>query len=88
MYVTLADVISLNGKITKGDNPDIHAWSSVEDWEHFVQLREKHEVIIIDRNTYETVHPVPEHGRLRIVLTSRPEQFAEDHTPGQLGICQ
>jgi dihydrofolate reductase len=84
MQVTLADVISLNGKITQGDNPDIHAWSSEEDWEHFVQLRDQSDVVIIDRKTYETVRPKPEPGKLRIVFTSTPEKFEDDHVPGVL----
>lgn len=84
MHVTLADVIALNGKITKGDDPDIHSWSSAEDWEHFVKLRDGHDVIVIDRNTYETAKPVPEPGKLRVVLTGQPETFAGDTIHGQL----
>ncbi len=84
MQVTLADVISLNGKITQGDNLDIHAWSSKEDWEHFVQLRDESDVVIIDRKTYETVRPKPELGKLRIVSTSTPGKFEDDHVSGIL----
>jgi dihydrofolate reductase len=84
MQVTLADVISLNGKITRADDPDIHAWSSTEDWEHFVGLRDKSDVVIIDRKTYETVRPQPEPGKLRIVFTSTPERFKDDQVAGVL----
>ncbi|HSW79716.1 MAG TPA: dihydrofolate reductase family protein [Candidatus Saccharimonadales bacterium] len=84
MKVILADVISLNGKITKGDDPDIHSWSSAEDWEKFVQLRDSCDVIVIDRHTYETVLPKPEAGKLRIVLTTRATDFLDAIVPDQL----
>lgn len=84
MHITLADVISLNGKITRDDDPKIREWSSKEDWEHFVQLKDENEVIIIDRKTYEAVQPVAEHGKLRVVFTSTPEQFRTASLPGQL----
>jgi dihydrofolate reductase len=84
MHITLADVISLNGKITRGSDPKIHSWRSKEDWEHFVQLRDENEVIIIDRKTYEAVQPVAEHDKLRIVLTSTPERFNAARLSGQL----
>jgi dihydrofolate reductase len=84
VHITIADVISLNGKITKGDNPNIHEWSSAEDWQHFVQLRDQHDAVIIDRHTYETVRPPAELDRLRIVFTSTPERFSGAAVPGQL----
>jgi len=82
MHITLAYVASVNGKITKGDSPDVHVWSSTEDREHFDKLRDEHDVIVIDRKTYETVRPTPEAGKLRVVFTSTPERFKE--VPGQL----
>ncbi len=84
MHITLADVVSLNGKITKGDDPNIHGWSSDEDWEHFVRLRDAQDVMVIDRHTYETVRPQPSPGLLRVVLTSHPERFVAETVPGQL----
>jgi dihydrofolate reductase len=82
LHITLAYVASVNGKITKGDNPDVHTWSSKEDREHFDGLRAEHDVIVIDRKTYETVKPEPVRGKLRVVFTSTPERFKT--VPGQL----
>jgi len=82
MHITLTYVASVNGKITKGNSPDVHEWSSTEDREHFDKLRDEHEVIVIDRKTYEAVRPAPEAGKLRIVFTSTPERFKE--VSGQL----
>ncbi len=82
MIVTLAAVISLDGKITNGDDPHVHAWSSKEDWAHFVQLRSEQDCIIMDRVTYEVVKPEPQAGILRIVLTNHPDLYQA--IPGQL----
>jgi dihydrofolate reductase len=84
MEVTLAVVMSLNGKLTRGDEPNVHAWSSVEDWRHFKRLLAEHDVIILDRNTYEVVKPEPEPTRLRLVLTHNPALYQEFAVPGQL----
>lgn len=75
MTVIMATVVSLNGKVTKGTNPNIHDWSSKEDWYHFVALRDKSNVVIIDQHTFETVNPSAEAGKLRIVLTPHPRNY-------------
>jgi dihydrofolate reductase len=84
MRVTLASVISLDGRITRGDDPNVHAWSSAEDWRHFIALRAKHDVVVMDRTTYEAVKPEPVAGLLRIVLTNHAGLYAGRATPSQL----
>ncbi len=84
MRVILADVMSLNGKITRGTDPDISSWSSSEDFAHFQKLKGECDVIIIDRKTYEAAQPEPEVGKLRIVFTSTPERFSDVSSPGTL----
>ena len=84
MRVILADVMSLNGKITRGTSPDISSWSSPEDFEHFLKLKDECDVIVIDRKTYEAAKPEPEEGRLRVVFTSTPERFSDFSIPGSL----
>lgn len=84
MHVTFAAVVSLDGKITRGDEPNVHAWSSAEDWQHFVQLRDQHDSLVMDRLSYEAVRPQPSPNLLRIVLTHHPERYADQTVPGQL----
>ncbi|HSX17333.1 MAG TPA: dihydrofolate reductase family protein [Patescibacteria group bacterium] len=84
MRVTLAAVISLDGRATRGDDPNNHAWSSTEDWHHFMELRDLSDAVIIDRLTYETVKPEPEAARLRVVLTNHPGLYAGKEVPNQL----
>ena len=84
MKVSMVVVTSINGKVTRGDEPHAHAWSSEEDWLHFVSLRDDHPAIIIDRRTFETIKPAPEPGKLRVIVTQYPELFSSAAVPGQL----
>jgi dihydrofolate reductase len=73
MHVTLATVASLDGRLTRGEDPNVHAWSSVEDWHHFVELRNNSQVLVMDREAYEQIKPEPEKDLLRVVMTHHPE---------------
>lgn len=53
MHITAADVISLNGNITLGDS-DV-SWASAEDWQHFLALVRRHEVLVMGSGTYEAI---------------------------------
>jgi riboflavin biosynthesis pyrimidine reductase len=80
----MAAVVSLDGRITRGDDPNVHAWSSSEDWHHFLALRAEHDVVVIDRATFETVKPEPQAGLLRIVLTNHPDLYSDAVIKDQL----
>lgn len=82
--VTLAFVASLNGKTTDGDSPDVHTWNSDEDTQHFHELRDRSDVIIVGRNTYEAMQLQPQPGKLRVVFTSTPQKFHDRQVGGQL----
>ncbi|HSX07605.1 MAG TPA: dihydrofolate reductase family protein [Candidatus Saccharimonadales bacterium] len=86
MKITLVSVQSLDGKMTRGDDPHVHHWSSDEDFKQFTAMRDAHNLIVMGRRTYEairsTMHPRP--GTLRVVLTSSPAQFAGESVPGSL----
>lgn len=82
MKITLVDAISVNGKITKGEG-DI-SWLSDEDQLAFLRLRAEHDVIVLDRKSYETYRPQPQAGTLRVVLTHHSERFTNDTIPEQL----
>lgn len=84
MQVTMAYVLSANGKTTRGADSNAHEWSSEEDWQHFRSLIGEHDVVVMDRKTYEMVQPKPESDRLRIVLTHHPELFTADTVAGSL----
>lgn len=75
---------SLNGRTTKGDNPDVHAWTSDEDSMQFRQAIKDSEVIIVGRKTYEVMNLQPEPGKLRIVLTGDVAKYADKYVEGQM----
>lgn len=86
MKVILVIVMSLDGKTTKENNPDIYHWSSKEDQKHFFSLIEKSKLLLMGRNTYEHAKHLMQHkkGRIRVILTSTPEQFQKEVQPGIL----
>lgn len=75
--VILVMVMSVDGKITMGENPDVSGWTSREDKAHFKQLLDWARVVVMGRRTYEVAKDAMEHkdGRLRIVITRNPEKY-------------
>jgi dihydrofolate reductase len=80
----MIDVISLNGRITRGEGTDIQAWASKEDAELFAKLREGYTAHVMGQGTYEARKPAAKDGTLRIVLTRTPEKFKDKQVPDQL----
>ena len=77
-------VSSLNGKITKGNDPNINLWTSKEDAKFFSSLRDKHDLIIMGRRTYDAVRSEikPKPDKLRIVLTKTPARYSNETVKG------
>lgn len=85
-HTTLAFVSSINGKITRGNNPKVEIWSSKEDKKHFAKLIKNHSVIILSSRTYEVIKKHIKHktGKCRIVMTRNPKKYKNETIPGQL----
>lgn len=79
-------VQTVNGKITKGNDPNIYSWTSKEDADFFFRLLKKHTLIVMGRGTYEAVKKNirPRAGQLRIVLTRNPAKYQNVAIPSQL----
>lgn len=86
MKIILVMVMSLDGKITRGEDSHIHTWTSVEDQQYFSSVIEKHNAIIMGRKTYITARSGMKLSpdRLRIVVTKNPEKYRKQEIPGQL----
>lgn len=87
MKITLAVVTSIDGRTTRGDEQHIYDWTSDEDWQHFVALRDASDVVIIGRHGYEVVREkmrMDDKSPLRVVITNHPEAFADEAVPGKL----
>jgi len=86
MKITLAMVMSGDGRTTRGDDPNIYSWTSPEDQEHFFSLIAENNLIIMGRKTYESaaekIRLAPE--RLRVVMTKSPDSYADFVVKGQL----
>src|SRR3989344_5509114 len=84
MKIILVMVSSLDGKITWGEDPDIHQWTSKEDQDYFHNLIETNSLVVMGRKTYEAASPRPQAGKLRIVVTNNPDKFKDKSIAGQL----
>ncbi|HLC87567.1 MAG TPA: dihydrofolate reductase family protein [Patescibacteria group bacterium] len=85
MKITLAMVLSVDGKSTKWDLPD-QSWASEEDKTHLIKLISENDLILMGGKTYETAKKniKPKAGKLRIVITHDPERFSGDQKENQL----
>ena len=85
MKITLAMVLSVDGKSTKWDLPD-QSWASEEDKTHLIKLISENDLILMGGKTYETAKKniKPKAGKLRIVITHNPERFSGDQMENQL----
>jgi dihydrofolate reductase len=86
MKVIMVMVSSANGKITKGDDPDVSSFASREDAIGFQRIRERHRCYIMGSNTFEVSRSklVLRKGKLRVVMTRHPDKYATEAVPGRL----
>lgn len=86
MKIILAMVESTDGKITYGDSPNIHRWTSQEDQQHFATLTKQAKLIVMGSKTYEAAKKMMrlEPGKLRVILTRDPSKYADQVIADQL----
>jgi dihydrofolate reductase len=84
MKVILVFVATLNGKITRGDDPEVKTWSSKNDQEHFSRVWKQSKLIVMGSNTYKRNVIKPSSGRLIIVMTGNPSYYRGSEVPGLL----
>lgn len=79
-------VATINGRTTKGDDPDIYSWTSKEDSKFFFELLSKNKLIVMGSNTYKAVKNVIklDSKRLRVVLTRNPEKYLKEEVKDKL----
>ncbi len=86
MKVILVMVATINGKTTKGNSPGTTDLASIEDQDYFFQTLQDNNLLIMGSKTYEVAKKNMEHtsDRLRIVMTSRPQDYQKDAVAGKL----
>ena len=86
MKIVMVAVSSLNGKITRGNDANIYAWTSKEDSELFFSLIKNHNLIVMGAKTYESAKKIIKHekNKLRIILTRNPKKYSKESLAGML----
>jgi dihydrofolate reductase len=88
MITILIAVITLDGCITRHDQPGAQGWASAEDQVHFRSSTAKCDVRIFGSGTYlpdrDAFRRSSRLGVRRVVMTGDPGQFADDAVTGQL----
>ncbi len=86
MKIILAAATSIDGKLTRGDDPDVRQWTSDEDAAHFAQLKAAHNLLVMGLGTYEAMRSKLKLSAniLRVVLTHHPQDFAGEAVARQL----
>lgn len=84
--ITLAMVMTLNQKTTRGGSNNIYEWTSSEDQEYFQQLKHRYKVIIMGSKTYKSIRDqITLSPRvLRVVFTRNPSRYTKQVVSGQL----
>ena len=83
MYITAIAAISLDGRITRGSDPDVRKWTSDEDKEHYREVSRQFQLIAMGARTYETMRSSlsPRNNVHYIVLCTDPTKYSNDSNP-------
>ncbi|MBC7708081.1 dihydrofolate reductase [Polaromonas sp.] len=84
MQIVLAVVMSINGKITRGDERSVTGWASHDDSLSFKELLAQHTVQIMGNKTYAGAELKANPAKLRVIITRTPEAHTDDATPGEV----
>lgn len=84
MKTILVFVSTLNGKITKDENPEVRIWSSREDQEYYKGVWKNSELVVMGSGTFNLNRINPLAGRLVIVMTGNPVIYRSFEVKDQL----
>ncbi len=84
MKVILVFVSTLNGKVTKGDDPEVRHWSSRSDQEHYSRVWENSRLIVMGSKTWNDNVIKPSPKRLIVVMSRYPGSYRNMEIPGQV----
>jgi dihydrofolate reductase len=84
MKIVLVFVATLDGKVTKWNNPQVKIWSSQEDKEYFSKIWNESKLIIMGSNTYNADRLKPSSDHLFVVMTRDPYKYKNQEAIGLL----
>lgn len=84
MKVILVFVSTLNGRITRGDDPEVRHWSSDSDKEHYARVWNDAKQVVMGSTTWKENVIKTSPGKLILVMTGKPGEYKGHEIPGQL----
>ncbi|MES2971182.1 MAG: dihydrofolate reductase family protein [Patescibacteria group bacterium] len=86
MEVSVAVVMSLDGKLTRHDKSGSKELASSEEQQHFYALMAEYGIVVMGSGTYKVIKGSLNHRAdlLRIVLTSKAPSYELESMPGKL----
>lgn len=84
MKVILIFVSTLNGKITRGDDPEVRHWSSKSDQQYYSEVWKNSRLIVMGSNTWNDNVISLSRNRLIVVMTGQPSLYRDREIPHQL----
>lgn len=84
MKVILVFVSTLNGMITRGDDPEVRHWSSKSDQAYYGNVWKQSSLVVMGSTTWRDNVIRLSPGRLVIVMTRKPGEYENKAVPGQL----
>lgn len=84
MKVIMVFVSTLNGKITRGDDPEVRYWSSKSDQEYYSRVWRNSTLVVMGSRTYNDNIIKPQEGRLVVVMTRTPGKYKDHIIWGQM----
>ena len=84
MKIVLVFVSTLDGKVTKWDDPYVRKWSSKSDQEYFSRIWKDSKLIVMGINTFNADPPTPSAKRLLVIMTHRPSDYKKYEVSGQI----
>lgn len=84
MKIILVFVSTLDGKITKWEDPMVRTWTSIEDQRYFSGIMKNARLIVMGSNTFNADPIKPMANRLMIIMTKNPEKYKNYEVPGQI----
>ena len=84
MKIILVFVTTLDGKVTKGDDPDVRKWTSKEDKDHFSKIWKESKLIVMGSNTFTASPPKPSSRHLFVVMTHHKSEYKRYEVPGRI----
>lgn len=84
MKVILVFVSTLNGKITRGNDPEVRNWSSDSDQIHYARVWKESRLVVMGSRTYDLNTITPSPLRLILVMSGKPGLYKDREIPGQL----